>query len=298
MQSDVELGLDDNEQILAIGYKNQIYFVCATILWIVSIIALFFSVFVISSDYFSLSKSCCFLLGILLSWVAKNFYESYQYNQVYITNKRIIITQKDRIEGIPFEEVQYFNTADLDISTLTLKSKRKIIFAYTNLDDVKNEFIKLYPNYKQPKITLRQILATFLAIVVILILKMPKEYLNKIQHKITPQYDRVETSIEITDAQSYMAYMQRTLKLHWTPPKLENDASVVVEFKIKPDGTIFDEKVVETSGNREMDNSALFALRNANPLRKLPADLSKEKDVKISFTFDYNVKKDNKTTDE
>lgn len=293
MQSDVELGLDDNEQILAIGYKNQIYFVCATILLVVIVIALIFSILVISSDYLNLSKSFCLILAILISLVAKNFYESYQYNQVYITNKRIIITQKDRIEGISFAEVQYFNTADLDISTLTLKSKRKIVFAYTNLDDVKAEYIKLYPNYKQPKLTLRQIIAIILAIVIVLIFKMPKEYLNKIQHKLTPQYDRVETSIEITDAQSYMNYMQRTLKLHWTPPKLEHDASVVVEFRIKPDGTIFDEKVVETSGNREMDNSALFALRNATPLRKLPADLSKEKEVKINFTFDYNVKKDN-----
>ncbi len=296
MQSDVELGLGDNEQILAIGYKNQIYFICATILFVVVIVALLFSLFVISSNYLSFSKCFYFVLIVFFSWLTKVFYDSYQYNQVYITNKRIIITQKDRIEGIPFEEVQYFNTADLDISTLNLKSKRKIVFAYTNLDDVKNEFIKLYPNYKQPKITLRQIIAISLAIAVVVFFKMPEEYMIKIQHKLLPEYDRIEKSIEVTDAKSYMTYMQKTLKLHWTPPKLENDASVVVEFKIKPDGTIFDEKVVETSGSREMDNSALFALRNANPLRKLPVDLQKEKDVKINFTFDYNVKKDNDLT--
>lgn len=296
MQSDVELGLEDNEQILAIGYKNQIYFVCATILFVVVIVALLFSLLVISSDYLSFSKCFYLVLIVFLTWLTKVFYDSYQYNQVYITNKRIIITQKDRIEGIPFNEVQYFNTADLDISTLNLKSKRKIVFAYTNLDDVKNEFVKLYPNYKQPKITLRQIIAICLAIGVVAFFKMPEKYLLKIQRKLTPEYDRIEKSIEITDAQSYMTYMQRTLKLHWTPPKLENDASVVVEFKIKPDGTIFDEKVVETSGNREMDNSALFALRNATPLRKLPADLRQEKEVKINFTFDYNVKKENNLT--
>ena len=51
------------------------------------------------------------------------------------------------------------------------------------------------------------------------------------------------------------------------------------------------EKIIETSGNREFDNAALFALRKSNPLRSLPDDLKQEKDVIVNFTFDYNVKK-------
>jgi len=86
-----------------------------------------------------------------------------------------------------------------------------------------------------------------------------------------------------------MQYLERVLKLHWTPPKLTNNAKVTVEFQILPDGTIINEKVIETSGNRELDNSALFAIRKAKPLRKLPDDLKNEKEVIINFTFDYNL---------
>ena len=86
-----------------------------------------------------------------------------------------------------------------------------------------------------------------------------------------------------------MDYLQKALKSQWNPPKLNVDSKVVVEFRVKPDGTVFEEKVLETSGSRDMDNSALFAIKSASPLKKLPDDLAKHQDVTINFTFDYNV---------
>lgn len=295
MQSDVELGLGDNEQILAIGDKNQTLFFCAmAILTVIMLVSVSLVIFIPDTlSFASILKGLLLFDIIFVFLITKFLYESYQYNQIYITNKRLIITQKDRIEGIPFEEVQYFNSVDFDFSTLNLKSKRKFIFLCTNLDDVKNEYVKLNPAYKQPFMTLRRIIILLLILTAVILFNIPHKYLNKIQQKLTPQSYKVEKSIEITDSQSYMEYLQRTLRLNWTPPKYEQDANVVVEFNIKPDGTIFDEKVMKTSGSRELDNSALFAIRKANPLRKLPNDLLNEKDVKINFTFDYDVKNEN-----
>lgn len=295
MQSDVELGLGDNEQILAIGDKNQTLFFCAmAILSVIMLVSVFLVIFIPDTlSFASILKGLLLFDIIFVFLITKFLYESYQYNQIYITNKRIIITQKDRIEGIPFEEVQYFNSVDFDFSTLNLKSKRKFIFLCTNLDDVKNEYVKLNPAYKQPFMTLRRIIILVLILTAVILFNIPHKYWNKIQQKLTPQSYKVEKSIEITDSKSYMEYLQRALRLNWVPPKYEQDAIVVVEFNIKPDGTIFDEKVVKTSGSRELDNSALFAIRKANPLRKLPNDLLNEKEVKINFTFDYDVKNEN-----
>ena len=295
MQGDVELGLVDNEQILAIGDKNQVFFICGTALLAVIAVVGILAFFLISNPrhIYDLIRILSLLCAGFSLWLIKFLYDSYQNNQIYITENRIIITQKDSIEGIPFEEVQYFNSADFDFSTLNLKSKRKIIFAYNNLNDIKQEFIKLYPNYKQPLITLRQVVLLAIIIFAGIMVSIPEKYFKMAYYFLLPNRHKIIEKIQIVDAESYMEYMQRTLKLHWSPPKLDSDSQVVVEFKIKPDGTIFDEKIKQTSGSREMDNSALFAIRNANPLNKLPDDLKYEKEVKINFTFDYNVTKKN-----
>lgn len=295
MQGDVELGLGDNEKIIAIGDKNHVFFVCGTALFLVFAVALLFLFFVITSvtKIEILTRGFILAFSIFFFWFTKFLYNSYQYNQIYITDKRIIITQKDRIEGIPFDEVQYINSADLDFSTLNLKSKRKIFFAYTNLKEVEKSFITLYPFYKRPKLTLRQFLMVSFAVLIAVILNVPEKYIESIQKHLPYYTPKSEETILITDSKSYMEYMQKTLKFNWNPPKLENNAKVIVEFKIKPDGTIYDEKIMETSGSRELDNSALFAIRSANPLKNLPDDLENEEEIKINFTFDYNVFKQN-----
>lgn len=287
MQGDVELGLGDNEQILAIGDKNPVIYLCMTALFMVAAIAMIFSTFIMpSSTTMESFYRCAVFIGAFgVLWFAKFLIDRYKYNQIYVTDKRIIITQKDRIEGIPFEEVQYFSSIDFVTSMIILKSKRKISFAYTNLKDVEKVFYKIFPQYEEPKIKIVQTIVIILVGVGIIAFNICHKFYRKYENS---KYTKPVTQVQIDDAQSYMNYMQTTLKRRWSPPKLQDNAQVVVEFKIKRDGTIFDEKVIQTSGNREMDNSALFAINSVSPLRKLPDDLSKEDEVKINFTFDYN----------
>jgi TonB family protein len=58
----------------------------------------------------------------------------------------------------------------------------------------------------------------------------------------------------------------------------------VVSFHILRDGTIRDPRIVQSSGNPEIDNTALRAVYASNPLNPLPPQIS-ENDILAEFTF-------------
>ena len=62
------------------------------------------------------------------------------------------------------------------------------------------------------------------------------------------------------------------------------NAPAVVSFRISRDGSIRDPKVVQTSGNPEIDNTALRAVYASNPLRPLPPQVT-EDEIVAEFTF-------------
>lgn len=294
MQGDVELGLTDDEQILAMGEKNELLHVCMSLVGVV--LAIFFIGLGISFVQFELKNFDSVLnffgfiiLPILSIYLFYKCSESFRYNQIYITNKRIIITQKDRIEGIPFEEILYCANNLLQ-GILKLKSRRKFVFAYTNFHEVLNVIKNIYPNYDNSKYFKEKFFELLLGICLVIflffVIGSNNEYFNKFIK--TESKSKLESTY-IFDQEAYMDYLQKALKSQWNPPKLNVDSKVVVEFRVKPDGTVFEEKVLETSGSRDMDNSALFAIKSASPLKKLPDDLAKHQDVTINFTFDYNV---------
>jgi len=278
MQDEVQIELGEGEEILAEGEKNNVLCVCFMILLCVSVFVFGYEAF--TANHVSM-RAVCAMTAIFMPFLINHLLNSFKYNQIYLTDKRFIITQKDKIECVPYEEIHSFIGND----TVYLESKRKFFFAFTNLEEVKQTFKEIYPQHKQPLFTLKDAIFIVFVIFFILIVKFMPNYLYKIQAKLTPQK---QEQTEIKDKNSYMQYLQKTLKLHWAPPKLENSAKVVVEFEILKDGSIINEKITETSGSRELDNSALFAVRKSNPLRNLPEDLKNEKEVKINFTFDYN----------
>jgi TonB family protein len=62
----------------------------------------------------------------------------------------------------------------------------------------------------------------------------------------------------------------------------------VAEFSIYKDGSVKDIKIVQTSGNVSMDNSALRALMTSNPMPALPSDYGKSY-VTVTFDFDLSM---------
>ena len=86
------------------------------------------------------------------------------------------------------------------------------------------------------------------------------------------------------DVQSYMDYMQNSIKQNWQPPQNIHNKTVVVEYTILKSGKITDIKVTQSSNNKALDESAIQAVSNA----KLPAlpDEIEHDSIKTTFTFE------------
>lgn len=85
----------------------------------------------------------------------------------------------------------------------------------------------------------------------------------------------------------YMAGMKKSIQSKWTPPKGFDEKKVVAVFSIQRDGSIIQPEIVESSGNTEIDASAMKALREASPLPPLPKGAPKH--VQIRYQFDWHV---------
>jgi TonB family protein len=85
----------------------------------------------------------------------------------------------------------------------------------------------------------------------------------------------------------YAQLIRERLAQNWQTNGLNarmQSAPVVVDFHIMRDGTIRDPRVVESSGNPEIDNSALRAVYASNPLTPLPPQVA-DNDILAEFTF-------------
>ena len=132
MQEEFQIELDDNEEILAEGEKNQVMYVCNTLLLIV--VTLFFLYYSVTANNFSESFYFAFLFIIFFFTIIYSIH-SYKYNQIYLTDKKIVITKKDSIDVIQYNEIKY-----ILFNMVYLKSKRIFFFAYTSLDDLTTQF--------------------------------------------------------------------------------------------------------------------------------------------------------------
>ncbi len=88
--------------------------------------------------------------------------------------------------------------------------------------------------------------------------------------------------------QDYISDIQQKIKENWNPVKTNESKKVILLFKVYKDGKVTDIKVKKSSGNKEMDNSAIDAVLESSPLPPLPKDCEFD-DVDILFNFDYNI---------
>lgn len=90
------------------------------------------------------------------------------------------------------------------------------------------------------------------------------------------------------DYAPYIKYLQNKIKSNWSPPKGRHSKRVIALFKLSREGTLQEVKIKESSGNEDVDKSALKAINRSAPFNPFPKE-SKEKSLDIQFTFDYNV---------
>lgn len=91
------------------------------------------------------------------------------------------------------------------------------------------------------------------------------------------------------DFQPYMEEMHKQISGEWQPPAVNKDSETILEFTILKNGYVKDEKVFQSSGIKEVDDSAITALKKASPLPPLPLSYPKDSiTVKFNFTVRAN----------
>jgi TonB family protein len=110
----------------------------------------------------------------------------------------------------------------------------------------------------------------------------------------SPPKEGPPSPLKITNAGSkdvdfgpFMAQLQKTIKSNWFPPKGEESKRCVVIFKVRRDGVISNNRILQSSGVAAVDKAALNAIVKSGKMQPLPPGAPA--DVDISFTFDYNV---------
>ncbi len=89
------------------------------------------------------------------------------------------------------------------------------------------------------------------------------------------------------DFAPYMQELQAKIKKNWHPPKGQESKRVVLLFSIAKDGRLLNVKIKQSSGIRDVDDSALNAVK-LTAFNPLPSEFKGDK-VDIEFTFDYKV---------
>jgi TonB family protein len=90
------------------------------------------------------------------------------------------------------------------------------------------------------------------------------------------------------DFDAYLNRMKQSIQTKWQPPTGFEDRSVATMFTIAKDGTIADASVVASSGNDDVDSSALAALKAASPLEPLPPGSGQS--LRIKYKFNWHIR--------
>lgn len=99
--------------------------------------------------------------------------------------------------------------------------------------------------------------------------------------------DDEDDDVQDVDFGPYMTQMKKSIQAKWISPKLTKGKNAVAVFSIQRDGRITDAELAESSGNSEVDASAMAALKAASPLAPLPKGSPKH--VQIRYKFEWKV---------
>ena len=90
----------------------------------------------------------------------------------------------------------------------------------------------------------------------------------------TPQIIDSKEMREIKNITEYFKYLPREVQRHWEPYKAQTDYEVMVQFKVKRDGSIEDLHIVQTT-LRDANASVLKAVKTGAPYQPIPKSYEK-----------------------
>lgn len=91
------------------------------------------------------------------------------------------------------------------------------------------------------------------------------------------------------DYSKYIAYVERTIKNSWNPPRDSKTKEIQVAFTIELNGKVSDIEVTTSTGEKAKDGAAIKAIKDAGPFPFLPDGSTGS--IRVRFTFDYKVRK-------
>jgi TonB family protein len=86
---------------------------------------------------------------------------------------------------------------------------------------------------------------------------------------------------------AYLKELHRRIKHAWTPPTGDTRSAQVL-FRIRHNGALVSIKVVQSSGDETIDESAMKAISACSPFKALPADFTAPF-LDLQYTFNYTV---------
>jgi len=89
------------------------------------------------------------------------------------------------------------------------------------------------------------------------------------------------------DFAPYVKALQSKIKKAWKPPRADVSNKTVAKFKVRRSGELFDLKLMNPSGDAQVDEAARQAIQSAAPFARLPRGAPRY--VEVEFSFAYNV---------
>ncbi|MBN1517279.1 TonB family protein [Candidatus Sumerlaeota bacterium] len=106
-----------------------------------------------------------------------------------------------------------------------------------------------------------------------------------------PSAEKVDVKASIMLPSYYIVEARKMIRDNFTPPIHKKGTVCVVEFTILPDedGTITSVGILQSTGNRQLDDAALDAMRITGSLHRLPDDIrARKQSVRASVTFSFD----------
>lgn len=95
------------------------------------------------------------------------------------------------------------------------------------------------------------------------------------------------------DFSSYMDSVRTSLQKNWIPPDFLEEGHVRVLFKVDRNGRVLSADIIESSGDNIYDESAIEALKKAQPFGQFPPQTTRET-LTINYSFDTSLVKTDK----
>ena len=113
-------------------------------------------------------------------------------------------------------------------------------------------------------------------------------------YEYNPYFNNPTNNSQVkSDFSEYMANVQTKLKKNWMSPDILEEGHVRVLFKIDREGNVIAGDILESSGNKLYDESAVDAIHKSEPFGNFPSNSTRET-LTINYVFDTTLIKTDK----